>query len=85
MCEAMKEFIWEHYGDEIMKEKQASFTNGTQNGERKVNTLILKLSELGRIDDILNLLQIQNINNSCLKNSVCKCTKKRRCEIFSVN
>lgn len=53
MCEAMKEFIWEHYGDEIMKEKQASFTNGTQNGERKVNTLILKLSELGRIDDIL--------------------------------
>ena len=53
MCEAMKEFIWEHYGDEIMKEKQASFTNGTQNGERKVNTLIFKLSELGRIDDIL--------------------------------
>lgn len=53
MCEAMKEFIWEHYGDEIMKEKQASFTNGTQNGERKVNTLILKLSELGRIDDII--------------------------------
>lgn len=51
MCEAMKEFIWEHYGDEIMKEKQASFTNGTQNGERKVNTLILKLSELGRIDE----------------------------------
>ena len=32
MCEAMKEFIWEQYGDEIMKEKQASFTNGTQNG-----------------------------------------------------
>lgn len=53
MCEAMKEFIWEHYGDEIMKEKQASLTNGTQNGERKVNTLIFKLSELGRIDDIL--------------------------------
>lgn len=53
MCEAMKEFIWEHYGDEIMKEKQASFTSGTQNGERKVNTLIFKLSELGRIDDIL--------------------------------
>lgn len=53
MCEAMKEFIWEHYGDEIMKEKQASFTNGTQNGERKVNTLILNLSELGRIDDII--------------------------------
>lgn len=53
MCEAMKEFIWEHYGDEIMKEKQASFTNGTQNGERKVNTLIFKLSELGRIDDII--------------------------------
>ena len=53
MCEAMKEFIWEHYGDEIMKEKQASFTNGTQNGERKVNTLIFKLSELGRIGDIL--------------------------------
>lgn len=53
MCEAMKEFIWEHYGDEIMKEKQASFTNGTQNGECKVNTLILKLSELGRIDDII--------------------------------
>lgn len=53
MCEAMKEFIWEHYGDEIMKEKQTSFTNGTQNGERKVNTLIFKLSELGRIDDIL--------------------------------
>lgn len=53
MCEAMKEFIWEHYGDEIMKEKQASLTSGTQNGERKVNTLIFKLSELGRIDDIL--------------------------------
>lgn len=53
MCEAMKEFIWEHYGDEIMKEKQASFTNGTQNGERKVNTIILKLSELRRIDDII--------------------------------
>ena len=49
MCEAMKEFIWEHYGDEIMKEKQASF----EDGERKVNTLIFKLSELGRIDDIL--------------------------------
>ena len=25
MCEAMKEFIWEHYGDEIMKEKQQLF------------------------------------------------------------
>lgn len=49
MCEAMKEFIWEHYGDEIMKEKQASF----EDGERKVNTLIFKLSELGRIDDIV--------------------------------
>ena len=32
-----------------MKEKQASF----EDGERKVNTLIFKLSELGRIDDIL--------------------------------
>ena len=25
MCEAMKEFIWEHYGDEIMKEKKQLF------------------------------------------------------------
>lgn len=25
MCEAMKEFIWEHYREEIMKEKQQLF------------------------------------------------------------
>lgn len=61
MCEAMREWIREEYADEIAAaEKKAGknayddgFNNGLQDGERKVNTLILKLTELGRNDDIL--------------------------------
>lgn len=45
MCEAMREWIREEYADEI----EEAF----QDGERRVNTLYLKLSELGRTDDII--------------------------------
>lgn len=45
MCEAMKEFIWEEYGDEIEAAIQKS--------SNRNDSLIIKLSELGRTEDIL--------------------------------
>lgn len=69
MCEAVREWIREEYADEIHEERKNSFNdgfnngfdngfnngfdNGLQDGERRVNNLNLKLSELGRNDDIL--------------------------------
>lgn len=53
MCEAMREWIREEYADEIAAAEKKANKNGLQNGERRVNTLNLKLAELGRTDDII--------------------------------
>ena len=53
MCEAMREWIREEYADEIAAVEKKANKNGLQNGERRVNTLNLKLAELGRTDDII--------------------------------
>lgn len=53
MCEAMKEWIREEYADEIAAAEKKANKNGLQDGERRVNTLNLKLAELGRTDDII--------------------------------
>ena len=49
MCEAMREWIREEYADEIAAAEKKANKNGLQNGERRVNTLNLKLAELGRL------------------------------------
>lgn len=61
MCEAMREWIREEYADEIAAAAKKAgengfdngFNNGLQNGERRVNTLNIKLAELGRTADII--------------------------------
>ena len=53
MCEAMKEWIREEYADEIAAAEKKANKNGLQDGERRVNTLNLKLAKLGRTDDII--------------------------------
>ena len=49
VCEALGELVRERYADEIAEAAAIAFQNGTC----RVNTLYLKLSELGRTDDIL--------------------------------
>ena len=49
MCETMREWIREEYADEIAAAEKKANKNGLQNGERRVNTLNLKLAELGRL------------------------------------
>lgn len=45
MCEAMREWIREEYADEIAE--------AALNANKRLNSLNLRLSELGRADDIL--------------------------------
>ena len=55
MCEAMKEFIWEHYGDQLeeaIKRTKEEAKREAKEEAKRTDNLIIKLMDQGRTDDI---------------------------------
>ena len=53
MCDALREL----FADEFKENRREGCQEGLQKGRSEINRLILKLSELGRTDDILKAAQ----------------------------
>lgn len=49
MCEALRELVWERYGDEI----EAAGEEAAKKATQRVNSLYRRLLELGRSEDVL--------------------------------
>ena len=63
MCDALREL----FADEFKENRQEGLQEGLQKGRSEINRLILKLSELGRTDDILKAAQDPAYQEQLLK------------------
>ena len=57
MCDALRELFADEFKENRQKGLQEGRQEGLQKGRSEINRLILKLSELGRTDDILKAAQ----------------------------
>ena len=63
MCDALREL----FADEFKENRREGCQEGLQKGRSEINRLILKLSELGRTDDILKAAQDPAYQEQLLK------------------
>ena len=67
MCDALRELFADEFKENRKKGLQEGRQEGLQKGRSEINRLILKLSELGRTDDILKAAQDPAYQEQLLK------------------
>lgn len=67
MCDALRELFADEFKENRQKGLQEGRQEGLQKGRSEINRLILKLSELGRTDDILKAAQDPAYQEQLLK------------------
>lgn len=67
MCDALRELFADEFKENRQEGLQEGRQEGLQKGRSEINRLILKLSELGRTDDILKAAQDPAYQEQLLK------------------
>ena len=67
MCDALRELFADEFKENRQEGLQEGRQEGLQKGRSEINLLILKLSELGRTDDILKAAQDPAYQEQLLK------------------
>ena len=67
MCDALRELFADEFKENRREGLQEGRQEGLQKGRSEINRLILKLSELGRTDDILKAAQDPAYQEQLLK------------------
>ena len=67
MCDALRELFTDEFKENRQEGLQEGRQEGLQKGRSEINRLILKLSELGRTDDILKAAQDPAYQEQLLK------------------